>query len=65
MKTELIQVLDVVMNEPERSPDLSAISAIAAGSKRPISLMCELVHMLWLASEHPEEFDKAVCALYE
>lgn len=65
MKTDLIQVLDVLMDSPEESPDMNAISAIAAGTDKPIALMCALVEMLWLASEKPEEFDEAVCALYE
>lgn len=65
IKSEVIQVLDVLMDDPATEPDMNVISQIAAGSKTPIGLLQDVVYLLWLSAERPEEFDKAVVGLYE
>lgn len=65
MKYDLIAILDTVMDQPNVEPDLAAVKTIAYTTNQPIALMAEVVRLLWLAAEKPEEFDKAVCALYE
>lgn len=64
-KLEVIQILDVLMDDPEDVPDLNVVSQIAAGSKSPIALMCSVVELMWKMAERPEEFDEAVAKLYE
>lgn len=65
MKTDLIRILDIVMDDPKTTPDLAAIKTIAYSTSKPVALMAEVVQLLWLAAEKPEEFDKEICALYE
>lgn len=65
MKSDLIRILDVCFDNPSEAPDLAAVKNIAAATDKPITLMAELVHLLWLAAEREPDFDKAVCALYE
>ena len=64
MNTELIQIMDILMDEPSQYPDLSAVSAVVAGSERPIALVQGLVYLLWLSAERPEEFDSEVVRLF-
>ena len=64
MNTELIQIMDILMDEPGQYPDLSAVSAVVAGSERPITLVQGLVYLLWLSAERPEEFDSEVVRLF-
>lgn len=65
MKSDLIAILDILLDDPSHEPDLAAIKTIAYTTNQPIALMAEVVRLLWLAAEKPEEFDKAVVALYE
>lgn len=65
MKTDLISVIDILLDEPGVEPDLAAIKTIAYSTSKPVALMAEVVRLLWLAAEKPEEFDKEICALYE
>lgn len=65
MKSDLIKILDVLFDEPSHEPDLSAVRNIAATTYYPITLMAEVVRLMWLAAERPAEFDEAVSALYE
>lgn len=65
MKSDLIAILDIVMDDPSHEPDLAAVKTIAATAEKPIALMAEVVRLLWLAAEREQEFDKAVVALYE
>lgn len=62
--SEVIQILDICMQEPDTPPDRNAISAVAAGSSTPIALLSEVVRLLWLAAERPEDFDGEVNNLY-
>ena len=64
MNTELIQIMDILMDEPGQYPDLSAVSAVVAGSEKPIALVQGLVYLLWLSAERPEEFDSEVVRLF-
>lgn len=65
MDSELMQVLDILMDDPTSEPDTSAVSAVIAGSSKPIALVQGLVRLLWLAAERPDEFDTEVVALCE
>lgn len=64
MKTDLIRILDIVMDDPKTTPDLAAIKTIAYSTSKPVALMAEVVQLLWLAAERPREFDDAVLELY-
>lgn len=61
--SELEQIIDVLFDDPTTIPDMNIISHIAAGSERPIGLLKDVVYILWLASERPDEFDEMVKAL--
>lgn len=65
MKSDLIKILDVLMDSPETAPDMAAIKNIAALTPLPVTLLAEVVRLMWLAAERPSEFDEAVFALYE
>lgn len=65
MKSDLIKILDVLLDEPNNSPDMAAIKNIAATTPLPVTLLAEVVRLMWLACERPHEFDEAVLALYE
>lgn len=65
MKSDLIKVLDVLMDSPDTEPDMAAIKNIAALTPMPVTLLAEVVRLMWLACERPHEFDSAVLALYE
>lgn len=64
-KSEIIRVLDVLLDDPQSGPDMNVISQIAAGSSTPIGLLQDVVYLLWLCAERPLEFDEAVVGLYE
>ena len=64
MNTELIQIMDILMDEPSQYPDLSAVSAVVAGSEMPIALVQGLVYLLWLSAERPGGFDSEVVRLF-
>ena len=63
MNPDLIKIMDILWDEPERIPDLGAISEVIQASKKPIALVQGLVYLLWLASERPDDFDVEVARL--
>lgn len=65
LNDELVQLLDVLLDQPDREPDLNIVSHVIAGSQQPIALTQQLVLLLWLAAERPHEFDQRVLDLYE
>ena len=65
MKSDLIKIIDVLFDDPKHEPDLAVVKNIAAATDKPIALMAEVVRLLWLADERPDEFGEALVALYE
>lgn len=65
MKSDLIKILDVLFDQPKHEPDMAAIKNIAATTPLPVTLLAEVVRLMWLCGENPDEFDKEVSALYE
>lgn len=65
MNTELMQIMDILLDDPATEPDLNAVSAVIAGSAKPIALVQGLVHLLWLAAEKPDLFDSEVVRLLD
>lgn len=65
LNSELSQLLHVLMDEPDHEPDLNIVSHVIAGSEQPIALTQQLVLLLWLAAERPDEFDQRVLDLNE
>ena len=63
MNPELMQIMDILMDEPNQMPDLEAVSTIIAGTDKPIALVQGLVYLLWLAAEKPEDFDAEIVRL--
>lgn len=57
---ELAQILDILWDEPGHAPDMNLVSHVVAGSAQPIRLLQDVVYVLWLALETPQEFDKVV-----
>jgi hypothetical protein len=65
MKSDLIAIIDTLLDDPTCEPDLAAIKTIAATTHAPITLMAEVVRLMWLCAERPSEFDAAVMDLYD
>lgn len=65
MNTEIIQIMDILMDDPNSYPDLDAVSAVVAGSTKPIALVKGLAYLLWLSAERPDEFDSELSRLMD
>lgn len=65
MKSDLIKIIDVLLDSPADEPDMAAIKNIAYTTPLPVTLLAEVVRLMWLAGESPADFDKEICALYE
>lgn len=65
MKSDLIAIIDVLLDIPSSEPDLAAVKNIAATTEAPIELLAQVVRLLWLAGERPEQFDAEISELYE
>lgn len=65
MKSDLIAIIDVLLDIPSSEPDLAAVKNIAATTETPIELLAQVVRLLWLSGERPEQFDAEISELYE
>lgn len=65
MKSDLIKILDVLLDSPAEEPDMAAIKNIAATTPLPVTLLAEVVRLLWMSAEKPQEFDNAIMELLE